>query len=347
MALQASNIADLVSSTLNELGRLKFTDLMADYNRTIVLKRLMRKSKMTFDSGKAISFNVLTTTGTNNRFVGLYATDVTDVTNGLTTGEVPWRHFTWSWAMDRREVAMNASDSKIVDLIKSRRYIEFGGAIVKMEQRFWRAPSSTDDVSPYGLPYWVVKNASEGFNGGAPSGFTTVGGINPTTYARWKNWTAQYTTVSKDDLIRKMRKAMFYTDFDTLVDDIPTYNTGDDQAIYTNYSVVQTMEEILEAQNENLGNDVAPMDGRVRFRNIPITPVYELDGDTTNPVYGINWGEFFTAGLKGEWMKETQIPIQPGQHTVSATHTDATFNWMTRNRRRHFVIATGTGGLGN
>lgn len=345
MALQASNIGDLVTTTLSELGRLKFTDLMSDYNKTIVLRRLMKKNKMTFDSGKSVSFNVITDTGDNAVFVGLYATDNVDVKNVMTTGDVPWRHITWAWAMDRREATMNASPAKIVDLIKTRRIAEFGGAIIKFEQAFWRCPAASNDLNPYGLPYWVTKNATEGFNGGAPSGYTTVGGINPTTYPRWKNWTAQYSTVSKDDLIRKMRKAMHYTDFETLTGDVPEYNAGDDYACYSNYTVVQTLEEILEAQNENLGNDIAPMDGKVMFRGIPIQPVKELDGDTTNPVYGINWGEFFTMGLKGEWMRETQIPVQPGQHTVSATFTDCSFNWITRNRRRHFVIATGTGGL--
>ncbi len=36
------------------------------------------------------------------------------------------------------------------------------------------------------------------------------------------------------------------------------------------------------------------------------------------------------------------LPIQPGQHTVSANHVDCSFNWITRNRRRHFVLATNT-----
>ncbi len=124
---------------------------------------------------------------------------------------------------------------------------------------------------------------------------------------------------------------------------MPTYNTGDDYGFYTNYNVVAGLEQLARAQNENLGTDVAAMDGQVQFKRRPVMPVKVLDDDTTDPIYGINWGEFKTIKLAGWWMRETRIPIQPGQHTMSATHVDCSFNWITRNRRRHFVIAKNTG----
>lgn len=347
MAIQVTNDADLVTTTLSELGRPKFTDLMSDYQNTIALKRLLKKSKTNFDSGKSISFNVITDHSNSARFVGLGAIDVIDITSQMTTGDVPWRHITWNWAWDFREPLMNKSPAKIVDLIQTRRIAALGSAIIKFEYAFWRVPASTDDTSPYGVPYWIVKSntattTADGFNGSVPSGYTIVGGLNPTTYPRWKNYATQYTTVSKDDLIRKWRRACMYTDFTPLVDEIPTYNTGDDYGYYTNYPVVGTLEEILESQNENLGSDVASQDGKALFRRTPVTWAKELDLDTTNPVYGINWGEFKTMGLSGAWMKETAVPTVAGQHTMSATHTDCTFNLFCRNRRRNFVLATDT-----
>lgn len=347
MTIQAADIADLVTTTLNELGKMKFTDLMSDYQNTIALKRLINKKKMTFDSGPAVSFNVITDHNDSARFVGLGAVDVVDIPNVMTTGNVPWRHITWNWAIERREIAMNRSPSKIVDLTKTRRIASFGSAIIKFEYAFWRVPDVTDEVVPYGIPYYVVKSntattTNNGFNGSVPSGYTTVAGLNPTTYPRWRNYAAQYTAVTKDDLIRKWRRLMHYTDFMPLVDDIPEYNTGDDYGHYSNYSVVATLEEILESQNDNLGSDVAPMDGKVMMRRVAVTPVKELDLDTTNPVYTLNWGELGTMGLRGEWMNETVIPIEAKQHTVSSTHTDCTYNLLCRNRRRQGVLATNT-----
>lgn len=348
MAIQATDIADLVSTTLNELGELKFTDLMSDYQNTIALKRVMKQNKMTFDAGPEVAFNLITDENHSARFVGLGAVDSVDMPNVMTTGKVPWRHITWNWAIERREIAMNRTPRKIVDLAKTRRVAAFGSAIIKFEQHLWRVPAASNTTEPYGIPYWVVKSntavtTNDGFNGTVPSGYTTVGNINPTTYPRWANYATQYTNVTKDDLVRKWRRMSVYTDFMPLVDQIPVYNTGDDYAYYTNYAVLGLLEELLEAQNENLGNDVASKDGSVMFRRVPVTFVKELDLDTTNPVYAINWGEFKTMGLRGEWMVETAIPIQPGQHTVSATHTDCTFNMFCRNRRRNGVLATNTG----
>ena len=343
MALQASNIADLVATTLDELGRGKFTDLMSDYQKTVAMKRLVKKSKTTFDSGEQVSFNVIVDHNNSARFVGLYATDSVDVPNVMATGNVPWRHITWNWAVDFREPLMNASPAKIVDIVKTRRIAAMGSAIIKFEYAWWRVPATTNDTDPYGLPYWIVKNNTEGFNGGMHTSYTAVGGISTDTQARWKNWTAQYTSVTKDDLVKKVRKALHYTDFEPLVDEIPEYNTGDDQVMYTNYAVTTVLEDLAESQNENIGKDLAAYDGKVVIRGVPIMAIKELDLDTTNPVYGVNWGEMKTMALRGAWMKDFVEKHVPGQHTVAATHTDCTFNWICRNRRRQFVIATNTG----
>jgi hypothetical protein len=165
---------------------------------------------------------------------------------------------------------------------------------------------------------------------------------NAATNNRWKNYATQYTTVSKDDLIRKMRRAMRYTNFTPLVDDVPTYNLGDDYGCYTNYAVVGTLEEILEAQNENLGQDIASQDTKVVFRRTPVEWIVELDLDTTNPVYGINWGELHIVGLETEWMHETPVPVNPNQPTIQAVHTDCSYNLICRNRRRQWVVSTNT-----
>lgn len=347
-SVQQSDIADFVASTLPELGRLKFTDLMSDYQNTIALKRTMKKNKMNFDSGRSVSFNVITDHNHSARFTGLAEVDVVDIPNVMTTGDVPWRHITWNWAMERRLIAMNRAPAKIVDVVMEQRTAAFGAAIIAFERAFWRVPGSTDTKSPYGVPYWVVKSntatsTNNGFNGTVPSGYTVVGALNPTSYPRWANYATQYTSVTKDDLIRKVRRMLYYTDFMPLVDDMPVYNTGDDYGLYTNYAVYSVFQEILESQNENLGEDVAPMDGGgVLFKRKAITPVIELDSDTTNPFYALNWGEFKAMGLTGEWMNETHIPIKSDQHTVSVTHTDCSFNWFCRNRRRNGVVATDT-----
>lgn len=347
--VQATSIADALVASLNELGRLKFTDLMSDYQNTIALKRIMKKKKMTIESGNEVQFNIITNHNNSARHVGLGYVSQVDIPNVLTTGKMPWRHTTWNWAVERRLIAMNSGRAKIVDIAQTQRMAAFGSAILLFERTLWRCPSLADfDNNPVGLPYFIVKSNTAfdtttfGFNGSLPSGYSLVANIDPTTYTRWKNYAEQYTDVTKDDLIMRMRRAQFYTDFKPLVDDMPVYNLGDDYGIYSNYAAVSDLVSILEGQNENLGSDIAPMEGKAVFMRTSITPVRELDADTTNPFYMVNWGEIGAMGLKGEWMYEQHFASNPTQPTISFTNHDCTWNLYCRNRRRQAVIATNT-----
>lgn len=340
--LQASDIGDLIRSTINELGRMKFTDIATDIQKHVALPNLLKKNRQNVDAGPLIQFNLMTDHNRSARAVGLGATDVVDIPDLMINGQIPWRHITANYAVEHHVIDMNRNPAKIVDIVQEQRY----GCLISLaeyfENQFWRCPASTDTLSPYGVPYWIVKNNSEGFFGGLPTGYTTVGNIDPTTYPRWKNWTAQYQAVTKDDLIAKWWKAATYTDFEPAIEGLPTYNTGNNYGFYTNYAVIAPLKQALESQNEDLGYDLDSMNGKTMFRRTIVDFVRKLDDDTTNPIYGINWGEFKTVILSGWWMRETSIPIQPGQHTVSATHVDCSLNWLTRNRRRHMVLATDT-----
>jgi hypothetical protein len=351
MPVQATGIADVLIHSLNQLGRLKFTDLMSDYQSTIALKRIFKKKKATIESGPEVQFNAIVATNGSARHVGLGYVAQVDIPNVLATGKMPWRHTTWNWALERRLVAMNRGDAKIIDIAQSQRIASFGDAILLFERTLWRCPTSSEfDLHPVGIPYFVVKSSTAandntgGFNGSVPSGYTLVANIDPTASAtsRYKNYADAYTDVSKDDLIMKMRRAQFFTDFMPLVDDIPTYNVGDDFGIYTNYAVSARMVEILESQNESLGSDVAPMEGKAVFMRSPIVPVKELNQDTTNPVYMLNWGEIGAMGLSGEWMREQHFAATQNQPTIMTNNTDCSWNLICRNRRRQAVISNGT-----
>lgn len=352
MPLQATGIADVLITSLNQLGRLKFTDLMSDYQNTIALKRIFKKKKATIESGPEVQFNVIIDHNHSARHVPIGYTAVVDIPNLMAYGKMPWRHTTWNWAVERRIIAMNSGSSKIVDIAQTQRLAAFGSAILLFEDTLWRCPSLADfAMNPVGIPYFVVKSATaatlanaNGFNGTVPSGYTVVANINPTSdcNGRYVNYADAYTNVSKDDLIRKMRRAQHYTDFTPLVDGIPTYAMGDDYGIYSPYAVVQTIEELLEDQNENLGNDVASRDGRAVFMRTEFTPVKQLDNDATGVVYMLNWSEIGAMGLQGEWMYEQHFPAQQNQPTISSTNTDCTWNLMCRNRRRQAVLSTGT-----
>lgn len=340
--LTATGLNDLVATTLRDLGKPKFTEIATDLQNHVAIKNLLRKNRVMLQSGVGVQWDVMVNHSGSAANVGLGASDNVNIVDTMVQAQADWRNSVTHYAFIGQEIDMNREPARIVNLVQERRIACMISMAELMEANFWGPPVAiTDSVTPWGVNTWIVKNATEGFNGAAPSGYTTIG-LNPTTYPRWQNWTAQYTSVSRDDFIRKARKAATFTNFMPPVDGIPTFNTGDQFGYYTNYGVVGPLEEALESQNDNLGTDVASQDGKTVFRRVPVTWVPKLEADTTNPFYGINWGYLKTIILDGWWLKETNVPVYPGQHTMSAHFLDCCYQFVTRNRRCHFVIATGT-----
>jgi hypothetical protein len=341
-ALQATDIADLVLGTLRDLGKLKVTDISTDIQEHVAMRNLLKKNRIVFDSGRGFQWQVRTNYADTAQFVGLYNQDQVNASDVLKSCTMEWRHVVQNWAFDHHEVDMNSGAARIVDIVKERRHSAMIGLAEKMEYAFWRVPAVSNTTDPHGVPYYIVKNNSEGFNGGHPSGYSDVASLSSTTYPRWKNYTAQYTDVTKADLIAKWRKAATYTKWIPPVDGMPTYNTGDMYGFYTNYAVIAELESVLESQNDNLGNDIASKDGQTMFRRTPVTWIPLLNDDSNNPVYGINWGVFKTAILKNWWLKEHVEKNVGGQHNVCATFLDCSFEWICYDRRRNMVLALDT-----
>jgi len=341
-ALTATAIGDLVQTTLRDLGRGRFTDISSTLQKHTGLRHLVRKNRLEFQSGTGVQWDVmvgLTNSAVNN---GLGAPDVVNDVDVMTQATADWRNSSTNYSIIGQVMAMNREPSRIVEFVKVKRIAAMISLAELMEKNIWGPPvSSTDYLTPWGLNTWFVKGATQGFNGGAPTGYTSIG-LNPTTYVNWQNWTDQYTTVSRDDFIRRARHAATFVDFQPSVDGIPTFQTSDEYGYYTNYGVYAPLEEALESQNENLGDSVNSQDGRVHFCMVPVTWVPYLEADTTNPFYGVHWGTMKTIILQGWWLKETHIPNYPGQHTINAHFMDMTYQFVTHDRRRNFVIATGT-----
>lgn len=341
MALTADEIVDIATTTLKELGPPRFNSIaesLVDYH---FFRTMMRKEKVTFEGGTGIERKIMVDTSGNARNTGLFATDTINVTDVMKTITIPWRHATTNYAIEKRENLMNMGRSKIVNLIEARRHDAMVSYAELMEGDFWSKPTdSTDEVTPFGLTYWVVKNATEGFNGGNASGFTAgPGGLSASTYSGWKNYTAQYTNFTKDDAITKLRTAARKTKFMSPVSrqDL-SRGRGFRYQLFTNNQGCIWFEDVGEAQNDSLGRDVASMDGQITFHRNPVMYVPQLDGDSTNPVYMLDLSQFYPVFLKGDYMRESQPKEVANMHNTLAVHIDTTYNILCTNRRHQTVI---------
>jgi hypothetical protein len=205
MALTATQLSDLVASTIRDLDEPNLTEITSDLQEHTAMKRLLKKKQRTIQSGIGAQWDVMVNHSGGSENVGLGAQDNVEIVDTLVQAQADWRNTVTHWAMIGQEMSMNMGKRRIVDLMMVREKAAMISLAELMEANFWGPPvASTDDVTPWGINTWVVKNATEGFNGGAPSGYTSIG-LNPTTYPRWKNYSGNYTAVTKDDLIRKWR----------------------------------------------------------------------------------------------------------------------------------------------
>lgn len=338
---KVSDIADLVNATLDDLGPPRFEQIAQRLTDYEIMGRLLKKDRILIKSGKGVERRVMLDHSGAARHTEMYGTDQTNITDVLKLLNVPWRFAETHYLIERRENLMNTPPSELVDLLELRRADAMISLTEELETKGWSKPTdSADGISPWGIAYWIVKNTSEGFNGGNPSGFSDTGGISAALEARWNNWTAQYSAVSASDLIRRMRRAHLRTGFKSPVD-IPDLRSGKGERfrIYMNGETKLTFEEVAVAQNNQLGSDVASMDDRTVFKKNPIIYVAELDADATDPVYMIDTSTLFIVALKGDVLNESGMKPLANSHNTLASFVDLTYNFACIDRRRNAVIS--------
>jgi len=334
---QIENLADAVATTLNKLDKGKFTDLTSDLQDHVGMREILTGKKISYQSGLKIQFQAMTDHNNSARAVRLMEEDEVRIATVMTRGYVPWRHVVAGYGYDLREIAMCRGEAEIVSLLKQRK-ASMGVAIAeKMEEYVWSCPVAADDVTPFGIPSYVVKNATQGFNGGAPSDWTTVAELNPTTLARWKNYTDTYADFTDEDLFSKMGRAATFTKFRSPVP-MEEHSFGRGRGVYTNYDVLGPMEQACRQQNDNLTNELQMYHGKVMFLGSPVTWVPYLEADTQNPVYILDYDTIRPVFLSGFFMAEGAPRPTDDAHLVYAAFSDTSFNFVCTNRRKQSVI---------
>ena len=351
--LNVADLEGLVNATLEMFGKGKVTDLASDLTDYVVMSKFIKDpdKKMIFKGGKSYKFNVTKLLGTNARHIGMYQVDDVNVQDSIAQGEIPYKYTQTSAAFDLKEKDLNnAHPEQILDHIKLRIAEEEAGMAVLMEDTFWVNSATTSNLAPFGLDYWVVPDATgataladHGFNGGDPSGFTAgAAGLTVANYPKWQNYTGNYVSVSKDDLIKAMRYASLETGFKSPIE-FPSYDAREAAVnrweIYCGKVPYLSFEEVGEAQNENLGKDIDSMMGKMTFQGNSITYIPKLNGIAGAPVYMIDWGVMEIACQKG-WFMRRNVKPSPTQNTVVQQFTELGWNLCCKNRRKQAVFTT-------
>jgi len=335
-------ISDFITTTISNFKRLKYTDISMEFTE-YVSASILDEKRVVEDGGPDIKFDIKrSNTGTAIN-TGLYAQDHTNDEDVMTQGTVPWTKQTANWSYDIDLPDFQSEREVIVRLLAVKEQNALNDMVELNEQNLWTAPTSSSDKRPMGVPYWMVKDATTtpggAFNGGNPSGFSAgAAGVSSTTYPRWRNWTFGYTNTSTDDLVAKVKKAMWATKF-MAPNPSPVLGYGKaDWTIYTTYRVREPLERLAETRNDNLGSDVARYIDSVLIGGVPVKAVPYLEAnDTSDPLYGINWKVFRPFVKSGTYLRRTGPFRAAKQHTVREVHLDTFMNYCGYDRRQLWV----------
>jgi len=344
MSLAFSDIDDAVLLTQENLvKRGAFLDMQCDLSDHIAVREMWKGRQKQFGGGHPWEFQAQIDHNHSARTVGLFETDGSAITDTMIKGSVEPRHVNAHYIYDQREPAFQRGPNKIVDLVNTR----YVGMMISwyelLEEILWGKPvDSTDDRTPYGIEYWItepVDPANEGFYGANPAGFASgKAGISQLVQARHANWFSRYVAVTKEDLIRKMRRGHRKTKFRSPVSHTQPELGSMKNGIYTNDSVLGIMEELLEDQNMNLGNDLDSKGGRTLFKSTPVVYAPYLDDDAQNPIYMLDW-KWLAVGVLSGWESNLTKPYMvQGKHLVRRVDLDASLQMVCTNLRRQALF---------
>lgn len=361
MAVKNSQLADLIMLTLDDLPK-NYFEVTWD-NQDYEFCRIYQTERMVIDGGEQIQRQVMLTPTGNAKYRRLYETDEPAVRDVMHQIRVPWTQLSTSYSWDKVEILRNKNSAKgFISLMKVRRIDGLWSLASLIEDRAWKTPAtSTDDLYPYGVPYYLrwmdADSTTDGFVGQTiryqdGNTGTTCAGIDSANEERWRNWAALYTTID-NAMLRTFRLAFMYTSFKAplIVNDPSQKRTGA-KRIYTTFDNVADLMDLADAKDdkhtgrETLGNLTMTESGLVYVNRLPVVPIANLNsetdpetGDDPESIYCINFEKFIPFVHDGYWMEESEPMTDRTQHTTFTVYLDGQHqNLCTNVREAGFVL---------
>jgi len=361
MAVKNSQLADLLQTTLENLPNQEF-EVMWD-NPEYEFCRIYQNERLEIDGGTAISRRVMLNHSGAAKYRRLYDTDEPPVNSVMQTITVPWTQIGTDYSWEKREILRNRNSAvRFIDLMESRRIDGLWSLADLIEERAWKTPTSaTDDLYPYGVPYYLnmldADATTAGFNGqtiryqDGTTG-TACAGLDASTNDKWKNYAAIYSSVDAA-MIDTFRVAFLRTKFKApLFIKDPADGRVASKRCYAGYDLISKLMRLADMKDDrHTGKDILSNlrvddGGNAMINRLPVVYVSELDDvtdpvttDSTDPLYCVDFSKFIPVVHADDWMEESEPFNTKGQHTVFTVFLDGSHNNLCLNRRKAgFVI---------
>ena len=356
-----ADLLDLIQTTLPQLPEQYFevTWTNNDYEAC----RIYQRERMEVDGGTSIKRKVMFNPTGNARYRRLFDTDDPAVSDVMVEIDVPWCQIGTHYSWDILEIKRNANSARgFIRLLETRRIDGLWSLADLIEERFWKTPdSATDDLNPYGVPYYLnmldVDGTTAGFNGlnvvfGDRSISPICAGVSTTTEAKWANWAATYATVN-NALLESFRTAFTRTKFKApLIINDPAQARNAAKRVYCNADTIVKLQVLADARDDfHRGKDVLGNiridDGATVFLNrLPVIYISNLDAAQVaptgaaaatmevDPIYCVDFEKFIPYVQDGYWMEESEPMTDRTQHTTFTVFLDGSHNNLCTNRRQ-------------
>lgn len=358
MALGIQQIDDFVNSIHQKFAgedRLAAQDISLPLQEYKYASRLFEGDlKKEVMSTSQCKWKIKVRTNDNFQVVGLYHRDSSNRVNVLDEGSLKWGLTTNNYHYDIDEEIFQTGGKQIYDYLESLERDLMTSFYSGMEDIMFGAGPSSSTQSPFppvSLLYWITStsdsttenNATEGFTGAAPVGWSDVGGISTTTYDQWKNRSFPYVTFDRDDAIEKTIRSMDLCEFKPPVErpDI-VQQARPNWELLTTYSRIATARRLLQLGNDNIGNDLAAHSGTVMIRGVPMdwvpawTNSASVNARTDGIILGVNWNTFRAYRAAGRVMRKNKAFQHPEMSKVRVRTMDDSVQIVCFNRRANF-----------
>ena len=346
--LTNEEMLDFVRAVYPKVIKKDFSVLCQQY-RDYTVADWFASGRVKEKGGSRLTWPVVYKRGASAKHANWTDPDTTSTNNVTAQGYSQWVHFTYNYSWFHQELLMATDEGEILDLMGARRVTEQLNALDVLEGGLWGAPTSPTDGqnTPQGIPFWVQKRSSSAtlngsWDGRDPAGFTDgAGGMSYATIPESANYAAEYTVVSDDDLVRKLREAILRMRFrkpKMLTTDLPAEGFPNPH-IYTTLEMKLDLVDLAKENNESLGWDLGKGDAETTFYKHPFDDVDFLAADTDNPIYLIDLDTIVPYVLRGDRFRETGPKMSDDKHNVYAVYEDLTYQYACPNRRKNAVLS--------
>jgi len=283
-----SDFNDFVKATGNRVATSPDKIVNDATKNTYFVARMLkgRDASMSVQGGAKIIDRIqLSDSGTATFYLPNEELDIQNV-DTLTNIQIDWRFLTDHYAYTEEELDLNSGNPQTYykNLLKSKRQACHTSLYNKMEEQLWAVPSNaqmeaSSGRQPYSIPTFITPD------GLAPTGFTTVETINPTTESGWRNQVSTYDPANiadrQDGLVAAMDDMWLSVKFEA-PESLKQYAENDrlnKMVIATNKDGYKELASLTRDANDRLvpQNNLGWVMGQITYAGMPIKYVSTLD----------------------------------------------------------------------